>query len=158
MADSMVGKSLPTVSLESSAGGKVQLPQDLKGKWTILYFYPKDDTPGCTRQACAYRDNMAEFKSAGIQVLGVSLDDLTSHDSFITKFSLNFPLLADVKRELSEGLGVYGEQKWGDKTYMGLSRDSFLIDPNGRIVEAWRKVNADATMKETLEAARRHMG
>jgi peroxiredoxin Q/BCP len=116
MTDALLEKPLPTVTLESSKGGFLRLPQDLGGKWTILYFYPKDDTPGCTRQACAYRDNLAEFTQAGIQVLGVSLDDLTSHDSFITKFNLNFPLLADTKHELSAALGVYGEQKWGDKT------------------------------------------
>lgn len=155
MSDSLKGQTLPNVTLASSKGGQVSLPKDLQGKWTLLYFYPKDDTPGCTKQACAYRDNLEQFTQAGIQVLGVSTDDLVSHDAFITKFSLNFPLLADTEHKLSEALGVYGDQTWGEKTYKGLSRDTFLVNPDGKIAEVWRKVNATTTMEETLAAAKK---
>ncbi|MCB1199744.1 MAG: peroxiredoxin [Leptospiraceae bacterium] len=147
----LTGKVLPSVSLDSSAGGKVNLPGDIKGHYTVLYFYPKDDTPGCTKQACAYRDHLKDFTDLGAKVYGVSLDDLTSHDAFINKYSLNFPLLADVDKELSTALGVYGDQQWGDKVFKGLSRDSFLIDPEGKIVKIWRKVNPTESIAETYE-------
>ncbi|MBC7691956.1 MAG: peroxiredoxin [Methylotenera sp.] len=155
--DALVGKSLPSVQLDSSAGGKVSLPQDLLGKWTVLYFYPKDDTPGCTKQACSYRDSIDDFTKIGTRVLGVSTDDLVSHDSFIQKFSLNFPLLADTEHKLSEALGVYGPQEWQGKVYQGVSRDTFLIDPQGTIRDVWRKVSATATMAETLEAVKKYL-
>jgi len=154
--DRCVGMSLPEVTLESSAGGTLHLPRDLKGNWTLLYFYPKDDTPGCTKQACSYRDNYAQFKDENITVLGVSGDDLKSHDSFIHKFNLNFPLLADTGHALSTPLGVFGDQEWKGKTYRGLSRDTFLIDPNGKIREVWRKVNPESTVKETFDAVMKH--
>ncbi|MEW6055007.1 MAG: peroxiredoxin [Bdellovibrionota bacterium] len=157
MTDNWIGKALPEVTLESSAGGNVSLPKDLKGKWTILYFYPKDDTPGCTKQACAYRDHIKDFRDLGVQVFGVSLDDLHSHDAFINKFSLNFPLLADTQHALSGPLGVYGDQTWKGQTYKGLSRDTFLIDPQGNVRQVWRKVNPEATMQETLDAVRKHL-
>jgi peroxiredoxin Q/BCP len=157
MADSWVGKTLPNVTLPSSEGGSVQIPKDIQGKWTLLYFYPKDDTPGCTKQACSYRDHIGEFKKSGIQIYGVSLDDLSSHDSFIKKYSLNFPLLSDSSHQLSEALGTYGEQEWKGQKFKGLSRDTFLIDPEGKIREVWRKVNAEQTMSETLQAARRYL-
>lgn len=146
---------LPRVTLLSSAGGTVTFPDDVKGKWTLIYFYPKDDTPGCTKQACSYRDHYAEFKKLGITLFGVSLDDLTSHNAFIQKYSLNFPLLADTQHELSEALGVYGDQEWKGKTFKGLSRDTVLIDPQGKVRQAWRKVNPETTMQETLDAIKR---
>jgi thioredoxin-dependent peroxiredoxin len=151
-SDALVGKQLPTVSLESTEGETINIPDDLKGKWTLLYFYPKDDTPGCTKQACNYRDNISKFQKLGVQVLGVSGDDLDSHDDFIKKFSLNFPLLADTDHSLSTALGVYGDQTWNEKTYKGLSRDTFLVDPEGKVRQVWRKVKPDATVNETFEA------
>jgi thioredoxin-dependent peroxiredoxin len=150
--DPLVGTVVPHVDLESSDGRKVRLPEDLKGKWTLLYFYPKDDTPGCTKQACNYRDNLEQFKRIGVQVFGVSSDTLASHDAFIKKFNLNFPLLADTQQLLSKPLGSYGEQSWNGKTYMGLSRDTFLIDPTGKIRQVWRKVRPENTVNETFEA------
>jgi peroxiredoxin Q/BCP len=149
--DSLVGRSLPHLKLASTEGRTVELPQDLLGRWTLLYFYPKDDTPGCTQQACSYRDNIASFRKLGVQVLGVSLDDLSSHDGFIQKFSLNFPLLADTQHELSAALGVYGEQEWKGQKFQGLSRDTFLIDPQGKIRDVWRKVSPATTMQETFD-------
>ena len=150
--DPLIGKTLPQVTLDSSEGKKVKIPDDWKGKWTILYFYPKDDTPGCTKQACSYRDNLADFRKINVQVIGVSGDDLTSHDSFITKFSLNFPLLADTENKLGLALGVFGDQSWNGKTYRGYSRDTFLVDTNGVIRQVWRKVSPEHTMGETYEA------
>lgn len=153
MSDALVGQSIPEVTLGHSEGGEVTFPADLKGKYTVLYFYPKDDTPGCTKQACAYRDNMADFAEEGIQLFGVSLDDLDSHDHFRKKYSLNFPLLADVDKRLSEALGVYGDQEFRGKTYKGLSRDSFLIGPEAKILQVWRGVDPLTTAAETLAAA-----
>ncbi|EMN44616.1 MULTISPECIES: peroxiredoxin [Leptospira] len=151
MSDSMLGTNLPTISLESTEGKNVKLPEDIAGSWTLLYFYPKDDTPGCTKQACSYRDNIGEFKKIGAKVYGVSLDNLDSHGNFIQKYSLNFPLLSDPDHKLSEALGVYGDQEWKGKVFKGLSRDSFLISPNGKIQKVWRKVDPTTTVEETLQ-------
>ncbi|EMF82143.1 redoxin [Leptospira weilii serovar Topaz str. LT2116] len=151
MSDSMLGTNLPTISLESTEGKNVKLPEDISGSWTLLYFYPKDDTPGCTKQACSYRDNIGEFKKIGAKVYGVSLDNLDSHGNFIQKYSLNFPLLSDPDHKLSEALGVYGDQEWKGKVFKGLSRDSFLISPNGKIQKVWRKVDPTTTVEETLQ-------
>lgn len=156
MSDPLVGKTLPSLTLSHSDGGKVTLPDDFKGQWTILYFYPKDDTPGCTKQACSYRDNIAQFKEAGAEVWGVSLDDLASHDDFREKYTLNFPLIADTEHKLSETLGVYGDQEWQGKTFKGLSRDTFLIDPDGAVRQVWRKVNPLETVSQTYEALKSH--
>jgi len=159
MNDKILGSDVPKVILESSLekDAKFSFPEDCLGKWTLLYFYPKDDTPGCTKQACAYRDNLQNFREKGVQLLGVSLDDLNSHDAFIKKFNLNFPLLADINHELSSALGSYGDQEWKGKVYKGLSRDTFLIDPNAKIKEVWRKVNPETTMDETLNAIKKYV-
>ncbi len=121
MSDPLLGTNLPEISLESTEGKRVKLPEDIQGSWTLLYFYPKDDTPGCTKQACNYRDNMGEFKKIGAKVYGISLDALDSHGQFIQKYSLNFPLLSDPDHKLSEALGVYGDQEWKGKVFKGLS-------------------------------------
>jgi peroxiredoxin Q/BCP len=149
----MKNLALPMVKLLASDQKTWSLPADLINKWTLIYFYPKDDTPGCTMQACAYRDTKAEWAKKGLVVLGVSIDDLNSHDAFSKKFDLNFPLLADTDKVLSTALGVYGEQEWQGKKYMGLSRDSFLINPDGVIVKEWRGVNPKSTVQETIAEA-----
>ncbi|EMY76095.1 redoxin [Leptospira weilii serovar Ranarum str. ICFT] len=151
MSDSVLGTDLPAISLESTEGKNVNLPQDIAGSWTLLYFYPKDDTPGCTKQACSYRDNIGEFKKIGAKVYGVSLDNLDSHGNFIQKYSLNFPLLSDPDHKLSEALGAYGDQEWKGRVFKGLSRDSFLISPEGKIQKVWRKVDPTTTVEETLQ-------
>ncbi|XDD52463.1 peroxiredoxin [Leptospira sp. WS92.C1] len=151
MSDPVLGTPLPAVSLESTEGKNVKLPEDISGAWTLLYFYPKDDTPGCTKQACSYRDNIGAFTKIGAKVYGVSLDNLTSHGDFIQKYSLNFPLLSDPDHKLSEALGVYGDQEWRGKVFKGLSRDSFLISPDGKIQKVWRKVDPVTTVEETLQ-------
>lgn len=146
----LTGTLLPDCELPSSAGGSVKLPDGLHGKWSLLYFYPKDDTPGCTKQACSYRDNISAFTALGAQVFGVSLDDLASHAAFKEKFSLNFPLLFDKDRILSDALGVYGETTIKERVFRGLSRDTFLINPEGKIAKVYRKVNPLTTVAETL--------
>ena len=144
--DPWIGKDLPKVTLPSSKGGDLKLPT---GRWTLLYFYPKDDTPGCTTQACSYRDNIQRFTSLGVDVYGVSADDLKSHDAFAGKHSLNFPLLSDVKHELTKPLGVKG--------MIFLSRDTFLINPEGKVVEVWRGVKPSETVSQTLETVKKHV-
>ena len=151
MAEAIEGKTLPTLSLAATEVGKVELPKDLLGHYTLIYFYPKDDTPGCTKQACAYRDDSQKFRALGVSVYGVSLDDLSSHQAFAGKFSLNFPLISDPEHKLADFFGSYGEREWKDKKFMGLSRDTFLIDPQGRVVRAFRGVDPVATAGETYQ-------
>ena len=151
----LIGTSFPSVDLLTTDGEKLNLANDLRGSWFILYIYPKDDTPGCTKQACGYRDNLTEFEKIGVKVYGLSLDNVESHKSFSDKYSLNFPLLADVKHELSEKLGSFGDQAFGTQVFKNsLSRDSFLVNPAGQIVQVWRKVNPTATIEETYEAVK----
>jgi peroxiredoxin Q/BCP len=143
--DPMVGKKLPEITLPASTGKSVRLPADVAGHWTVLYFYPKDETPGCTRQACAYRDARKRFEKLGAAIYGVSVDDLSSHDAFKKRHELNFPLLSDHERRLGAALGVYtGESR--------ASRDTFLVDPRGVIAEVWRKVDPAKTVEETYRA------
>ena len=149
-----VGDKVPEFSLLDQNGEEFKVADFVGKSPMVIYFYPKDDTPGCTRQACGYRDQIEDFKSVGLQVFGVSMDDETSHQAFQSKFDLNFPLIVDSEKVLSEALGVFGEQTWGDKTYMGLSRDSFLIDPDGKVAFEWRKVNPDETVSDTLAKAK----
>lgn len=141
--DPMIGRMLPDLDLEFSDGHKAHLPDDWKGRWTLLYFYVKDDTPRCRSQACAYRDNMNEFKRVNVQVVGVSPDDAESHRRFSEKNRLNFPLLSDPLHTLSRAMGAYEDGS--------ASRDTFLIDPEGRIRQVWRKVRPEATVGETYE-------
>ena len=153
--ENLEGKPVPSVSLESTEGKSVNLPEDIKGSWTILYFYPKDDTPGCTKQACTYTSNLPDFEAVDGKIYGISLDDMESHRKFSEKYKLNFPLLSDPNHVLSEALGVYGDQSFMGKIYQGLSRDSFLVDPEGIIRKVWRKVNPKATVTETLDEIKR---
>lgn len=152
---SVVGKKIPNMKLEVDGDKPLELPKDLAGKWTLLYIYPKDDTPGCTKQACGYRDNIGQFTKIGVQVYGLSGDDLKSHEAFREKFDLNFPLISDKNKELSMFLGSYGEQEWGGKKSMGLSRDTFLIDPDGVIKQEWRKVDPTTTVNTTFDEAQK---
>ncbi len=147
-----VGQKIPAMALPVDNGETLELPKAFQGQWSLLYFYPKDDTPGCTKQACSYRDQIGDFTKRGVKVYGVSLDDLASHEAFSEKFELNFPLIYDKDKTLSTFLKVYAEQEWNGKKYMGLSRDTFLIDPQGVVQREWRKVNPMTTVSETLEA------
>lgn len=154
MTDPIEGKLLPRLTLRATLVDKVELPDDLLESWTVLYFYPKDDTPGCTKQACAYRDDGHKFKQLGVKLFGVSLDELASHEEFRDKYGLNFPLISDPEHRLADFFGVYGEREWQGKKFMGLSRDTFLIDPDGKVARALRGVNPGTTVAETYETVR----
>jgi thioredoxin-dependent peroxiredoxin len=123
-----------------------------RGRTVILYFYPKDDTPGCTAQACGIRDSYDDFEQRGAVVLGVSPDEESSHVKFKQKYGLPFTLLADPEHEVAEQYGVWGERKYMGKTYMGVERSTFLIDEDGRIAKVMRRVKPDTHAAEVLEA------
>lgn len=143
------GQSFPDFSLTDQNGETVTL-DSLKGSKTIVYFYPKDDTPGCTVEACEFRDNLPKFK--GAKVIGVSPDSAKSHTKFIGKFSLNFPLLADTDKSLCEACGVWVEKSMYGKKYMGVDRTTFLLDENGIVEKVWSKVKPQGHAKEVLAA------
>lgn len=133
------GKPAPDFTLEADEGGTVTLSK-LRGKKVVLYFYPKDDTPGCTIQACDFRDVAPSFEKVDAVVLGVSPDSVESHAKFRAKYDLNFPLLADVDHEVAEAYGVWKEKKMYGRAFMGIERSTFLIDEDGNVEEIWRKV------------------
>jgi peroxiredoxin Q/BCP len=145
------GDIAPDFTARDEKGNEVKLA-DLRGERVALYFYPKDDTPGCTKQACSLRDSYADLTDKNIKVLGVSLDDEASHQKFIGKFNLPFTLLADTDRKLSESYGVYGEKNMYGKKYMGINRTTFLIDKDGKLKKIFRKVNVEQHAEEVLAA------
>ena len=145
------GDKAPDFTSTDQDGKKVKL-SDYKGKRVVLYFYPKDDTPGCTKEACSFRDSFSKFKKQGIAVLGVSPDSEASHKKFVAKYKLPFTLLADTDRSISEAYGVYGEKKFMGRTYMGVHRTTFLIDEKGKIKKVFEKVKPDEHASEVLEA------
>jgi thioredoxin-dependent peroxiredoxin len=145
------GDAAPDFQTRDERGREVRL-SDFRGRRVVLYFYPKDDTPGCTKEACSFRDSYSAFEDQNIKVLGVSLDDEGSHQAFISKFNLPFTLLSDTDHSVSEAYGVYGEQAWGDKKYMGVARKTFLIDEQGVIKKVFDKVNVEAHSDEVLAA------
>lgn len=144
---------LPAFTLPGS-DGRTWTAKDLAGRPAVLYFYPKDMTPGCTTESCDFRDNHAALKKLGVQVFGVSCDSLASHAKFIAKEQLNFVLLADEERKLAEALGVWGEKQNYGKTYMGIIRSTFLVDGKGTIVREWRKVKVAGHVDEVVAAAK----
>lgn len=145
------GDPAPAFTAPTNGGGQISLA-DLKGHTVILFFYPKDDTPGCTREACSFRDDYAEFKKRGAVVLGVSVDPVKSHDRFVKKFSLPFPLLADEDHRIVEAYGVWGEKTFMGRKYQGTHRVTFLIGPDGRIRKIWPRVKPDEHTSEVLAA------
>ena len=148
-----VGSKAPAFNLVSDFGKKTKL-SDFKGQSVVLYFYPKDDTPGCTKEACAFRDAINQFQELGTVVLGVSPDDEASHAKFRDKFSLNFPLLADPDHRLAETYGAWREKNMYGKKSMGVQRSTYLIDANGKIAKVWKKVSVDGHDSAVLEALR----
>ena len=132
--------------------GKIINYEDLRGQKYVLYFYPKDDTPGCTKEACSFRDAEAVYAEKGIKVFGVSGDDETSHQKFISKFNLPFPLLADTDHSLANAFGAYGEKSMYGNKYMGVLRKTFLIDEEGKVKKVFDKVNVEEHADEVLEA------
>jgi len=145
------GKKAPAFTLESDAGEKVKLA-DLKGKNVVLYFYPRDDTPGCTKEACAFRDARTQLTKAGAMVLGVSPDAVDRHQKFKQKYDLNFPLLADPDHAVAEKYGAWGEKTLYGKKSMGIIRATFLIDKEGVVRKVWPKVKVDGHDEQVLAA------
>jgi peroxiredoxin Q/BCP len=145
------GKPAPDFALTSDSGETVKL-SDLRGKPVVLYFYPKDDTPGCTAQACGIRDDYGQFEERGAVVLGVSPDDESSHVKFKEKYGLPFTLLADPTHEVSEEYGVWKEKNYAGKTYMGVERSTFLIDSEGTVTKVMRRVKPDTHADDVLAA------
>lgn len=145
------GQQAPDFELTSDSGERVRLSQ-FRGKPVVLYFYPRDDTPGCTAQACGIRDSYDDFEQRGAVVLGVSRDEETSHVKFKQKYGLPFTLLADPEHEVAEQYGVWGEKKYMGKTYWGVERSTFLIDEEGRIAKVMRRVKPDTHVEQVLAA------
>lgn len=135
-----VGAAAPDFS-QPDQSGKTHSLKDYRGKWVVLYFYPKDDTPGCTTEACQFRDGQARFNQAGAAVLGVSPDDEKSHRKFADKFKLDFPLLADPDKTMICAFGAWREKSMYGRKYMGVERTTYLIDPKGKVAHVWNKVS-----------------
>ena len=147
------GKKAPDFELPSSEGGEVKL-KDLRGKTVVLYFYPKDDTPGCTREACAFRDNQAALKKKGVVVLGLSGDSIASHDKFKAKYKLNFPLLSDPDKAVAKKYGAWGEKVLYGKKSVGMIRSTFVIDGEGVVRKVFPRVKVDGHAEKVLEAVK----
>jgi peroxiredoxin Q/BCP len=145
------GKPAPDFELKSDSGETVRL-SDFRNKPVVVYFYPKDDTPGCTTQACGIRDNYDAFGERGAVVLGISPDDETSHVKFKQKYGLPFTLLADPDHQVAEQYGVWGERRMYGKTYMGIERSTFVIDPDGNVAHVMRRVKPDTHVEQVLQA------
>ncbi len=144
------GQPAPDFSLSNQAGEMVAL-KELQGKLVVLYFYPKDDTPGCTTEACNFRDNMGRIQSVGALVYGVSPDSVVSHQKFINKFDLSFPLLSDDGAKVAKAYGIWKEKNMYGKKYMGIERSTFLIDEQGNLAKIWRKVKPAGHAEEVLK-------
>jgi peroxiredoxin Q/BCP len=150
-AQPKVGDLAPAFTTIATDGSTIRLG-DFAGKWVVLYFYPKDDTPGCTKEACGFRDVYAQLQKKGAVVLGVSADSAKSHAKFTEKFKLPFPLLADETREIVQAYGVWGEKTFMGRKYFGIHRVTFLIGPDGRVKAVWPKVKPEEHAAEVLAA------
>lgn len=145
------GAKAPAFTLPSDRGETVRL-SDLKGRPVVLYFYPKDDTPGCTREACAFRDRAGELQQLGAHVLGVSPDTAESHVKFRDKYQLNFPLLIDADHKIAEKYGAWREKNMYGKKSMGIQRSTFLIDAAGKVAKVWKRVKVDGHDQQVIDA------
>jgi peroxiredoxin Q/BCP len=153
MSKLQIGKPVPKFKLAATGGDEVSL-DSLKGKAVVLYFYPKDDTPGCTTEGCGFRDHHASFKKAGAVILGVSRDSLASHEKFRAKYEFPFDLLSDGDEKLCKLFDVIREKNMYGKKVMGVERSTFLIDKQGVLRREWRKVKVDGHVEEVLEAVK----
>ena len=151
MSELVVGAKAPSFSAPDQSGQVISLA-DFKGKTVVLYFYPKDDTPGCTVEACSFRDEFSAFKKKGAVVLGVSPDSPKKHVKFIEKFSLPFPLLADEDHKIAEAYQVWVEKSMYGRKYMGMERSTFVIGPDGKLKAIYRKVKPAEHTAEVLAA------
>jgi peroxiredoxin Q/BCP len=147
------GVAAPTFTLPDQDDKPVSL-EDFKGGKVLVYFYPKDDTPGCTKEACQFNDNLHAFQRVGVPVLGISRDDAASHRRFREKYGLRFPLLSDLDHRVMEAYGAWGEKTLYGKATVGVLRSTFLIDEQGRIQRAWRNVKADGHAEKVLAELR----
>ncbi|HUU66901.1 MAG TPA: thioredoxin-dependent thiol peroxidase [Methyloceanibacter sp.] len=147
-----VGDKAPSFSLPADGGGKVSL-KDFKGKTVVLYFYPKDDTSGCTAEACAFRDALPDFSKVDAEIIGISKDPVKKHDKFKEKYELNFPLAADEDGAVCEAYGTWVEKSMYGRKYMGIERATFLIDGKGIVRDVWRKVKVPGHAGDVLKAA-----
>ncbi|MFM8440755.1 MAG: thioredoxin-dependent thiol peroxidase [Acidobacteriota bacterium] len=145
------GKKAPNFKVVDQDGSQVRLA-DLKGQKTVLYFYPKDDTPGCTKEACSFRDSKTAYKKKGIVVYGISADSEASHQKFIKKYKLPFTLLSDPDKKMIESFGCWVEKSMYGKKYMGIARKTFLLDEDCKIVKIFEKVNVSEHADEVIEA------
>ena len=145
-----VGSKAPDFKVTDQKGKNVSL-SDYKGKAVVLYFYPKDDTPGCTQEACSFRDHFDEFKKAGAEIVGVSVDDEKSHEAFAGKYNLPFTLLADTGKQIVEAYGVWGEREFSGKKFMGTARATYLIDQTGNIAAVFPQVKPAEHAHEILD-------
>jgi peroxiredoxin Q/BCP len=145
------GSQAPEFTLPADDGKKVTLSA-LRGQPVVLYFYPKDDTPGCTKEACSFRDRKSELAKLGAKVFGISGDTLESHGKFRDKFKLNFPLLADVDHKVAERYGAWREKNMYGKKSLGIQRSTFLIDGEGKIAKVWKSVKVDGHDQQVLDA------
>ena len=148
-----LGDKAPDFTLPADGGGKVSL-KDLRGKTVVLYFYPKDDTPGCTTEACAFRDSLPDFSKVKAAIIGVSRDGTASHEKFKKKFKLPFPLASDEDGKVCEAYGVWVEKSMYGRKYMGIERATFLIDEKGVVRAIWRKVKVGGHAEEVLAAVK----
>ena len=144
------GQKAPDFELVDYEGKKVSL-SDFKGKKVILYFYPKDDTPGCTIEACSFRDNLSKLKNKNVEVIGVSNDSQASHEKFSKKFKLPFKLLCDTDKKVSKGYGVYEKKNFMGREYLGITRSTFIIDEEGKIQKIFYKINPEKHIGEIFE-------
>lgn len=149
------GDPAPDFTLPQNGGDTVSLA-NLRGREVVLFFYPKDDTSGCTKEARGFRDHYNDLVESGATILGVSPDSVSSHDRFAAKFSLPFPLLADTDHQVAEAYGVWQERSMYGKKYMGIERSTFLIDKDGYIAKAWNKVKPEGHAEEVLETLRQN--
>ena len=145
------GNKAPDFTLPSTEGKDVSL-EDLRGQKVVLYFYPKDDTPGCTKESCSFSENLGRVKKKGALIYGVSADSIVSHEKFIDKYSLSFPLLSDESREMINAYGVWQQKSMMGKKYMGIVRTTFIIDEKGKIAHVFEKVKVDGHTEEVLAA------
>ena len=151
MARLETGDKAPAFTLTDQDGAKVSL-SSFKGRKVIVYFYPKDDTPGCTKEACQFNENLAAFSQAGVDIIGISPDKAEAHVKFRTKYGLTFSLLSDPEKKVMESYGAFGEKTMYGKKTLGVIRSTFLIDEKGKIERAWYNVRADGHASKVLEA------
>lgn len=147
------GSKVPAFTLKDQHGKSVKL-SNFKGHPVVVYFYPKDDTPGCTKEACAFRDQQTHLQQLGAVVLGISPDDAASHGKFATKYDLNFPLLVDTEHKVAEKFGAWREKNMYGKVSWGIQRSTFLIDATGKVARAWKRVQVDGHDQQVMTALR----